>query len=154
MELYFLRHGEAEPPGPAGDEARELTAEGRDDVRATAEALVRVRATAERICASPLIRARQTAEIAATAFGVSWQVDERLRPGARLGEVQALLASGRWRRIMLVGHEPDLSTIIAQLTGGRVRMRTAALARVDLATAEPGAGVLVWLISSDVLGTK
>jgi phosphohistidine phosphatase SixA len=97
------------------------------------------------------VRAKQTAEIAGQALSVAWQTDDRLRPGAALRHLQMLLASGQCQRIMLVGHEPDLSAIIGQLTGGRVKMRTAGCARVDLERVEPGAGVLVWLASPDML---
>jgi phosphohistidine phosphatase len=151
MELYLFRHGEAESAGPAGDDARELTAKGRNDVRRTAEALARAGSKPDGIYASPLVRARQTAEIAGQALGVAWQTDDWLRPGATLGQVQALLAAGQWQRVVLVGHEPDLSTIIGQLTGGRVKMRAGGVARVDSDRIEPGAGVLLLLTSPDML---
>ena len=151
MELYLFRHGKAEPAGESGDDARELTAQGREDVRRTAEALARSGVKPDAIAASPLVRARQTAEIAGQALGLAWQTDDRLRPGATLGHVLAMLAAGQWQGIMLVGHEPYLSAMVHQLTGGRVRMRTAGIARVDLERLEPGAGVLVWLASPDTL---
>jgi phosphohistidine phosphatase len=150
MQLYLFRHGEAEPARESGDDARELTAKGRDDVRRTAEALARAGAKPDAIVASPLVRARQTAEIAGRVLGAAWQTDARLRPGATLGPVQALLAAGQWQRIMLVGHEPDLSSIIGQLTGGRVKMRAGGVARVDAERIEPRAGVLLLLTSPDM----
>jgi phosphohistidine phosphatase len=50
-------------------------------------------------------------------------------------------------RVMLVGHEPDFSSLIGELTGGsRVQLKKGGLARVDLETIDHGAGTLVWLL--------
>jgi len=151
MELSFFRHGEAEPAAAGGtDEARELTARGRQESRSTAEALVRAGLRPEAIYTSPLVRARQTGEILGEVFGLHPQADERLRCGAALGAVQALAAARGLARIIFVGHEPDLSTIVHQLTGGRVKMRTSCCARVDADRVEPGLGILLWLLVPDV----
>jgi len=151
MELYFFRHGEAAPASAGGtDEARELTARGRQESRSTAEALLRAGLRPEAICTSPLVRARQTGEVLGEVFGLPPQADERLRCGATFGDVQALAAARGLARIMLVGHEPDLSTIVRQLTGGQVKMRTSSCARVDADRVEPGIGILVWLLAPDV----
>ena len=74
-----------------------------------------------------------------------------LRCGATFGDVQALAAERDLARLMFVGHEPDLSTIVHQLTGGRVKMRTSCCARVAADRVEPGLGILVWLLSPDAL---
>ena len=152
MELYFYRHGEAEPASAGGtDEARELTDAGRQAVLGMAEALLRAGVRPEAIYTSPLIRARQTGEILGEVFGLSPQADERLRCGATFGAVQALASDRGLARIMFVGHEPDLSTIVHHLTGGRVKMRTSCCARVQADRMEPGLGILVWLLSPDAL---
>jgi phosphohistidine phosphatase SixA len=91
MDLYLVRHGEAEAAGVGGDEARELTDKGMRDSRAVAEAVARAGAKLEAIWTSPLVRARQTAEIIGRVLGVTAHSDERLRPGATLGGVQDLL---------------------------------------------------------------
>ncbi|MCJ7751231.1 MAG: phosphohistidine phosphatase SixA [Armatimonadetes bacterium] len=150
MELYFFRHGEAEPASAGGtDDARELTARGRQESRSMAEALLRAGLRPEAIYTSPLVRARQTGQILGEVFGLSPQADERLRCGATFGDVQALAAARGLARIMFVGHEPDLSTIGHQLTGGRVKMRTSCCARVEADRMEPGLGILVWLLAPD-----
>ncbi|MCJ7752309.1 MAG: phosphohistidine phosphatase SixA, partial [Armatimonadetes bacterium] len=119
MELYFFRHGEAETASAGGtDDSRELTARGRQESRVMAEALLRAGLRLEAICTSPLARARQTGEILGEVFGLPPQADERLRCGAAFGAVQALAAERGLARILFVGHEPDLSTIVHQLTGG------------------------------------
>ena len=151
MELYFFRHGEA-APASAGetDEARELTATGKQESRSMAQALLRAGLRPEAVCTSPLARARQTGEILGEVFGLPPQADERLRCGATLGDVQTLAAERGLARIMFVGHEPDLSTIVHQLTGGRVKMRTSCCARVHADPVEPGLGILLWLLAPDV----
>jgi len=151
MELYFFRHGEAEPPSTVrADEARELTDAGRHAVRGMAEALQRAGLRPDAICTSPLIRARQTGEILGEVLGAAPQSDERLRSGAAFGAVQALVSERGLARMMLVGHEPDLSALLHQLTGGRVKLRTSCCARVDADRVEPGAGILVWLLAPDL----
>ena len=151
MDLYFFRHGEAEPASAdATDDARELTATGKQESRAMADALARASLRPEAIYTSPLIRARQTGEILGQVLGPPPQPDERLRCGATLGAIQALAADRDLARIMFVGHEPDLSTIVHQLTGGRVKMRTSCCARVDADRLEPGLGILLWLLAPDV----
>ena len=152
MELYFFRHGEAQPPSAGGtDEARDLTDAGRQAVRTLADALLRAGLHPDAICTSPLIRARQTGEILGDVLGITPQADERLRCGAALGDIQAIAADRGLARILFVGHEPDLSTITHQLTGGMVKMRTSCCARVDADRVEPGLGILTWLLAPDLL---
>ena len=151
MEVYLFRHGEADAVGVEGDEARPLTADGRRDTLAIGEALLRTGVKPDAIWTSPLLRARQTGEILQGILAVSAQSDERLRPGATLGGVQALVSEHDYARLMLVGHEPDMSGLVYQLTGKRVKMQTSGVARVDLDRVEPGQGVLVWVTSPDRL---
>jgi phosphohistidine phosphatase len=149
MQLYFLRHGEAEAASPAlSDEERQLTENGRQDIRAVARALHRAGARPEVILTSPLRRARQSAEILQEVFGVPVYADARvLCTGCSLGAIEDLLAGRAEQRIVLVGHVPYCTQIVSQLIGGgNVRMSTAALARVDTDRVEPGAGLLVWLL--------
>ena len=154
MEIYFFRHGEAEPAAPGGsDESRQLTDQGKRDSRTVAAALRAARVRPQAICTSPLLRARQTGEILQQVFGVKTGADERLRSGATVGAVQTLVAECAKARVMLVGHEPDLSTIVGQLTGGRVKLSTSGAARVDVETFEPGHGTLMWLVSPKLLAS-
>jgi len=153
MELFFFRHGESEPPGAtATDDERQLTDIGRDDTRLVAETLQRAGVGFDQLFSSPLIRARQTSEILGEAFGLQAQVTDGLRSGAELGGVQRLLTEHPAQRSLLVGHEPDLSRMIAQLIGGgRIRMGTSAVACVQMDRIEPGAGRLMWLVTPEVL---
>ena len=62
-------------------------------------------------------------------------------------EAALALLLGRGERVLLVGHEPQLSGIVTAVTGGRVRMRKAMLARIAVRALEPAEGELAWLLS-------
>jgi phosphohistidine phosphatase len=145
-ELLLLRHGIAEERGDGLDDAqRSLTPEGRDRTRAQLRHLEQLGLCCDLVLSSPLVRARQTAELA---------VAEGLAPELELAAALAPLAdplpllerwlgpvSPRpgWRRLALVGHEPDLSTLAALLIG--VPM---ALAPQALQLKKAGAALLQW----------
>jgi phosphohistidine phosphatase len=152
MEICFFRHGEAEPAGmTATDAERQLTETGRQDTRLVAEMLRRTGLSFTRLHSSPLIRARQTADILGGIFDLSAEVTERLRAGCGLGDVQQLLADQRQGHFLLVGHEPDCGQIVSQLIGGgRLRMATSGIACVQTDRVEPGAGRLMWLVTPEV----
>lgn len=154
MELYFFRHGDAEPAGAGRtDEERQLTARGREETLAVAQMLARASVRPDIILTSPLLRARQTADILSEALGVSADVEKRLRPGCALGDLQAAIGAREVPRLLLVGHEPDFSQIVGRLAGGgRVEMEKSGLARVDCPNLGPGEGVLVWLASPPLFG--
>lgn len=156
MDLYFLRHGDAEPASAATpDQARRLTERGRRETQAVAEALHRAGVRPEAILTSPLTRARETGEILQRIFGISARAEERLTSGCGLGAIQALTSDRAEQRILFVGHEPDLSMIVGRLIGSaRVRMRTSGFAHVQAERAEPGQGILVWLLTPQLFPTE
>lgn len=154
MLLYFLRHGKAEPTGPGSDdERRRLTDAGAASLRAAGPLWRRLNLRPDVVLASPLVRAVQTAELVGAAVGGVVVVDDRLRPGARWADFgRAMADHAGARRILFVGHEPDLSGAIALLTGAAsVRMRPGGLACVEFpGTPEPGGGEIAWLIDPDL----
>jgi phosphohistidine phosphatase SixA len=80
-------------------------------------------------------------------------VDRRLRPGAQWSDLaRAMAAHGDARRVMFVGHEPDLSGAVSLLTGATsVRMRKGGIACVEFpGVPEPGAGELAWILDPDL----
>jgi phosphohistidine phosphatase len=147
-QLWLLRHADAEPHGTRPDEERQLTARGEQQARAAGIALARLGARFDGVLFSPKTRARQTAELAAE--GWSEEERERLRGhpplaggfGAReaLEQLEGIEADGR---LLLVGHEPDLSILAGELTGGRVDLKKGGLAVVRL---EGAAGELAVLM--------
>jgi phosphohistidine phosphatase len=123
VKLYVMRHGPAEDHAESGaDSDRALTAAGRERVRAVAKLLVDSEETPLTIVTSPLVRAVQTAEIVAmvTRLGErdgSVEVRRDIAPGGNALRLVLQLASDERRRVMLVGHEPDLSGLVAALVG-------------------------------------
>ena len=114
MLVYLCRHAEAAPGDP--DELRELTATGRRQALELGERLAALSDPPAAVVASPLLRARQTAEALADATGVPLRVEPRLAPGATLDELREAL-SGCDSPVATVGHQPDCSEIALALTG-------------------------------------
>lgn len=153
MILYFLRHGKAGDHSAANDDARNLTGAGVSALRAAAPLWRRLNLRPDVVLSSPLPRALQTAELMCEAVGGSPLVDDRLRPGAGWGDfARAMTVYPDARRVMFVGHEPDLSGAIVELTGAAsVRMRKGSLACLEFyGVPEPGAGEIAWLLDPDV----
>jgi phosphohistidine phosphatase len=117
-----MRHGPAEEQADSGmDSDRALTGSGRERVRGVAKLLLELDEQPLQIMASPLVRAVQTAEIVAliTRLGDrqgNVQVRRELSPGGGGGAgLVASLASAGSKRVMLVGHEPDMSELLATM---------------------------------------
>lgn len=151
MKLYFLRHGKADWPDWSGnDDDRPLTDDGIEEMRLVANALKRLKVAPDVILASPLPRALRTAEIAAKALGGQLEQRDELRPGFDRGQCDTLLVTRDGADVMMVGHEPDLSTLIRSFTGGRVKLGKAAAAAVEIG-GELTAPRLLWLFPAKAL---
>ena len=145
MQLYFLRHGEADWPGwTKPDDERPLTDFGKKEVRQLGKFLNRLRVKPDLIVSSPLPRALQTAEIAAQQLKTKLRQDEALEPGFGIGELSTVLKQHPSKVLMLVGHEPDFSSVISALTGGFLKMSKAGVALIDI-DPETEKGRLLWL---------
>jgi phosphohistidine phosphatase len=145
MQLYFLRHGDADWPGwTKPDDVRPLTDFGKKEVRQVAKFLDRLKVKPDLIVSSPLPRALQTAEVAAEELKTKLRQDEVLEPGFGISELSTLLKRHRSKALMLVGHEPDFSSVISALTGGFLKMSKAGVALVDI-DPETEKGRLLWL---------
>ncbi len=147
-QLWLLRHAEAEPHGARPDAERRLTEHGEQQARAAGAALVRMGAAFDAVLFSPKVRARQTAELAAESW--SKEARARLRVHQPLSggfdaahAIETMAPVGVDGRVLLVGHEPDLSQVVAELTGGRVDLKKGGLAVVRL---EDASGELVVLM--------
>jgi phosphohistidine phosphatase len=123
VKLYVMRHGPAEDHAASGvDGHRALTESGRERVRAVARLLVEVGEEPVNLVTSPLVRAVQTAEIVAIVTKLSERggtvaVLSDLAPGGDAAALAWRLASEGKKRVMLVGHEPDLSNLAGALLG-------------------------------------
>jgi phosphohistidine phosphatase len=124
--IWFLRHGDAEDGQPDFD--RRLTAKGERQSRDAGATLAALGVDLDLCITSPRVRARDTARIACEAYGeVEVTIDERLQGG----EFDPLELAAGIDNVLLVGHEPDFSDAIGQLTGGRVDMKKGGLAAVE-----------------------
>jgi phosphohistidine phosphatase len=111
MRLLIVRHAEAAPGDP--DELRSLTSAGRGQARRLGELLRAEGIAPDVVLSSPLLRARETAQ----ALGLGEpEVDERLAPGATPSDIRDA-ARDRGEVVVVVGHQPDCSRAIAELTG-------------------------------------
>jgi phosphohistidine phosphatase len=186
MRLYFLRHGEAgsreEWTGP--DEERPLTKGGKAEMRDVARGMRWLGLGVELVLSSPLVRAEQTAAIAADALGQTVTLAPGLASGCTLVALAETLAAHLPapsapdaadtatheesaapvfpRGVLLVGHEPDFSTLIGTLIGRKgnaaIALKKGALCRVDLDPTAPGwrwdtahlraSGTLAWLLTA------
>ena len=99
---------------------------------------------ADVVMTSPLIRCRQTAEIVCGELGGEPREDPRLAPGMGLGDLAgALLEHPGAASILVCGHEPDLSEMVAALTGGGMaELRKGSLALLDIEEPRPAGGRL------------
>jgi len=130
--IWLLRHGDAADAAEGQPDAeRPLTEKGRRQATAAGRALARLGVELDACLASPRVRARDTAELACAALAVPVELEPALRGGWFDAEA---LAAGRGGQVLLVGHEPDLSTAVRELTGATARMRKGGLAAVDEGT--------------------
>jgi len=122
MEIYILRHGiavERGTPGYKKDSDRPLTPEGEDKMHQIAEAILGMELKFDLILSSPYARAEQTANIVAGELDAEVTSTEFLEPEGNALELIAEINDEKPQRVLLVGHEPDLSQLISVLiTGG------------------------------------
>ncbi|MEY2497926.1 MAG: phosphohistidine phosphatase [Verrucomicrobiota bacterium] len=145
MKLYLLRHGKADWPNwNKPDDDRPLTDDGRKQLAAVAKMLARLE-IAPAIVTSPLPRASQTAEIAGKHLRQKIRVEPLLRPGFDAGKLKKILKDFSGDALMIVGHEPDFTRTIFQLTGGDTKLSKAGVALIDLDISSMK-GELRWLI--------
>jgi phosphohistidine phosphatase len=124
--IYFLRHGDAEHE-TSDDAARKLTSKGERQAEAAGRALATLGATIDVCLTSPKVRAEQTAKIACQHLDIAVEIAAELRGGPFDAPA---LAAGRGD-VLLVGHEPDFSNAVGDMTGGRVKLRKGGVACVE-----------------------
>jgi phosphohistidine phosphatase len=123
--IWLLRHGDAADGSP--DAERPLTAKGESQSRAAGAALAAMGASIEVCLASPRVRAAETARLACEALGVEVTIESGLAGGPFDANE---LAAGH-EEVLLVGHDPDFSMAVHDLTGAQVRMKKGGLAGVQ-----------------------
>jgi phosphohistidine phosphatase len=155
-ELYFVRHADAGDAAEwRGDDAqRPLSPKGRHQVERLAAFLAGIGFAPDVIVSSPKLRAVQTAETLAAAVSRSATTDDRLAGGFTIDGLASLLDTlpGQ-HRVLLVGHDPDFSSVVSTVCGAKgLRLSTCTLARVDVdRVPAAGRGSLRWLIPPEAL---
>jgi phosphohistidine phosphatase len=164
MELYILRHGlagEFGDPRYHDDSQRPLTAEGRRKMHQAALGMKAMGLSFDLALASPYLRARQTAEIVCRQMDCLniLQITENLEPGRDprklITEINEHGLNNK--SVLLTGHEPFLSGLIAYLISGshspQVEFKKGALCKLEVGELKYGrCAELHWLLTSKQLG--
>ncbi len=158
-QLYLIRHGLAEERGAAwpDDTRRPLTERGMTRLRKEVRALDALGVAFDVVLTSPLIRARQTAEIVASGFEPRPPVvlvDALAPEGAIAGVIAALEQQAKRSRLALVGHEPGIGELAARLIGARrpIPFKKGAVCRIDVDRFPPASsGTLRWFVTPKML---
>jgi len=133
VKLWILRHGEAEAHARSDDQ-RNLTEHGRKQVLRSAAHLIGQPLDA--IVASPYVRAQQTAALVHEALGFGHPVETVpwLTPDSDPDQAIARLDALGLERVLLVSHQPLVSTLLGLLVHGNRQsgdpMGTASLAQL------------------------
>ena len=148
-QLWLLRHADAEPHGTRADAQRRLTARGEHQARAAGIAIEHLAVAFDDVLFSPRVRARRTAELAAEGWSAQQRALLREHPPLAGGfdapqAIDALAGiPAEDGRLLLVGHEPDLSLLAGALTGGRIDLKKGGLAVVRLEGARGELAILM-----------
>jgi phosphohistidine phosphatase len=163
VDVYILRHGKAEDTGPGREDAdRRLTKRGRDEIAAAGRWMAAQELRFDLIAASPFVRAQETATIIAGCLGgkdriTTWKI---LAPGGNPESVCRQIGKHPdVRAILLVGHEPLLSSLISRIITGNenaaIAMSKGALAKIrEFSPRNSPAGELHWLITAAQMAGK
>lgn len=157
MDIFILRHGKAEDAGHGiTDSHRKLTRKGRDEIAAVGAWMALHEMQFDLIAASPLIRAQETAATVAEILGTpenlaTWKV---LVPGGDPDMVcREISKHEEDHAILLVGHEPLLSSLIGRIiagdSGAGIVMAKGSLAKIrNFSFEQRPSGELHWLITA------
>ena len=161
FELYLIRHGVAEERGDAwpDDTKRPLSEGGIERMRKAARGLARLGVSIDIVLTSPLVRARQTADIVASALDprpALVTIDSLAPEGTYAALMADLEKHGRKECLALVGHEPGIGELAARLIGSRhsFEFKKGAVCRIDVDAIPPaGPGDLRWMMTPRILAS-
>jgi phosphohistidine phosphatase SixA len=158
LELYLLRHAHAGDStkweGP--DSERPLSPKGKRQSERLGAFLAERGFAPDAIVASPKLRARQTAQLVADALGIAISVDDRLAGPLDPDDIGEIVERVGGTSVVLVGHDPDFSELLAALSGTEyLPMKKAAFARIDMSLPiQPGGGILRWLVPPELIAER
>lgn len=153
--FVLLRHGIAEERSEEkSDEERSLTAKGNERMKEIGRALPLIVPRAEVIISSPLARCLQTSLWVAKGYGrkVKIESSDALKPMARPKEFRALMEQFSNRVIIFVGHEPNLSAVLKEITStrnGNLELKKGGCYGVSVDGS--GQGLLEWMLTPRIL---
>ena len=127
--VFLVRHAHSDPGDP--DELRPLSSRGAQEAIELAARLAEHSTPPALVVTSPLARARETAEAIAQATGVELRMDDALAPGATAESLREAVEDAAGP-VACVGHQPDCSEIVLELTGRDPGFRTAGVFELDL----------------------
>ncbi|MDP2712608.1 MAG: histidine phosphatase family protein [Solirubrobacteraceae bacterium] len=133
QQLWFLRHGEAEPHDARPDADRRLTERGERQSRDAGRALAALEISFQLVVTSPRVRALDTARLACGELGGDVVVDDALAGGFDVDDALELAAAaGNDKRVLFVGHDPDFTQVVGDLTGAAVDFKKGGIAGVRM----------------------
>ncbi|MES2920977.1 MAG: phosphohistidine phosphatase SixA [Verrucomicrobiota bacterium] len=148
MKLYLLRHADAATEAATDDE-RTLSTKGLKQGKCVARFCRQQGVDPVVILSSPLPRAQQTAKPVADKLGIKIETAPWLACGCEPEQVLRQLAERKEVSLMLVGHEPDFSSLVAALVGAgseAIRVRKASLVLLEVTEFRPGGARLEWSV--------
>ena len=159
MDLFVLRHGEAgKSSSLPGDSKRSLTDEGKQEIVDLSHGLKSLDIRPDYILTSPLLRAKETAEIVAKSLRYKGKIEEisSLKPESSRLEFYSMLSKLKQDSVVLiVGHEPYLSEMIGEgisQSGCKINLKKAGLAKIKVLSTLPKLkGELRWLLTPKIL---
>jgi phosphohistidine phosphatase len=157
--LYLIRHAWAEDRGDEwpDDAKRPLSPKGIEKMREVVKGLAELEPEIEDVLSSPLVRARQTADLLLEGLNPAprLSIETTLAPGGSPAEIAAALSGHAGAEVLaLVGHEPGLGELAAWLVGAKTpfEFKKGGICRIDVPKLPPaGSGQLRWLATPRML---
>ncbi|MDD1655921.1 MAG: phosphohistidine phosphatase SixA [Methanomicrobiales archaeon] len=155
MDLYLLRHGKSETGSGSGDDVQVLTTDGRKEIRQVAAWIASRGIPLAFVATSPLTRAGETADLVIHALEPCPELEvwDELAPGGSVEDLVIRIARhGGAEAILLVGHEPHLSTLASRIVAGderaHITLAKGGLAKIrGIAFTDGITGELHWLLT-------
>jgi phosphohistidine phosphatase len=157
VDLFLIRHADALALGERGiteDAERPLSEKGEQQCAVAAKGLARAGVRLDRLYTSPLLRARQTADLLVAAWasaGLAVETCEELEPNTKPRKLSRFLLKQPGERVGLVGHMPHLADVAAWLIGSKKAQIEIAKSGVVCLTCgdAPGKGMatLQWVVT-------
>lgn len=156
MNLYLIRHGDAEPISESGkDFDRRLSHSGKEQMKLAAEGWQSLIDQFDVIVSSPLTRAIETSKIIADVFNYKKEIilDNNLISGSNTSDIIVLANSLNMINVAMIGHQPDLSQHVSKLisnTNTSIAFEKGTIAKIAFSNSVIASkGVLKFLIPAE-----